>query len=67
MTASHGALVGWLWAEDVTDILPDSGEPLLRTRGMIGSCSVFSKAPKRQLHSNPIAVSGSAHVGKQIN
>ena len=35
------------------------GEPLLRTRGMIGSRSVCGKAPMRQLHSNPI--------GKQIN
>ena len=40
------------------------GEPLLRTRGMVGSRSVYGKAPMRQLHSNPIAVSGSVHSGK---
>ena len=38
------------------------GEPLLRTRRMIGSCSVCDKALMRQLHSNPIAVSGSDHI-----
>ena len=43
------------------------GEPLLRTRGMIGSRSVCGKAPMRQLHGNPMAVSGSGHSGKQIN
>ena len=35
------------------------GEPLLRTRGMIVSRSVYGKAPMRQLHSNPTAVSES--------
>ena len=33
---------------------------------MIGSCSFYGKAPTRQLHSNPIAVSGSGHTAKQI-
>ena len=33
-------------------------EPLLRTRGMIVSRGVYCKAPKGQLHSTPIAVSG---------
>ena len=41
-------------------------EPLLRTRGMNGSRSVYGKAPMRRLHSNPIAVSGSGHNGKHI-
>ena len=41
------------------------GDPLLRTRGMIGSCSVYGEAPMRQLHDNLIAVSGSGHTGKQ--
>ena len=43
------------------------GEPLLRTRGMIGSRSVYGKAPMRQLHSEPIAVSGSGHTEKRLN
>ena len=44
------------------------GKPLLRTRGMIGSRSVYGKTPTRQLlHSSPMAVSGSGHIGKQIN
>ena len=42
------------------------GEPLLRTRGMIGSRRVYGKAPMR-LHSNLISVSGSGHTGKKIN
>ena len=37
-----------------------------RKRGMIGSCHVYGKAPVMQLHSMPIAVSGSGHTGKQI-
>ena len=45
------------------------GEPLPRTRGMIGSriSSVYGKAPMRQLHGDPIAVSGSGLTGKQVN
>ena len=43
------------------------GEPLLRAREMIGSRSVYGKAPMPQLHSNPIAASGSGHAGKRIN
>ena len=45
------------------------GEPLLRTRGTIGSRSsdVYGKAPKRELHSNPIAISESGHTEQQIN
>ena len=39
-------------------------EPLLRTRGMIESRSVYAMASMRQIHSNPIAVSGSGHTGK---
>ena len=36
--------------------------------GRITQCdSVYGKAPMRQLHSNPIAVSGSGHIGNQIN
>ena len=31
---------------------------------MIGSCSVWGKAPTRQFHSNPITVSESGHTGK---
>ena len=38
-------------------------EPLLRTRKMIVSRSVHGKAPKRQFHSAPIAVSGSGYTG----
>ena len=34
------------------------------TRGLIVSCSVHGKAPKRQVQSTPIAVSGSGHTGK---
>ena len=34
---------------------------------MIGSCSVCDKALMRQLHSNPIAVSGSDDTAKKIN
>ena len=30
------------------------------------TCSVYGKAPTRQLHDNPIAVSASGHTGKQI-
>ena len=44
------------------------GELYPRTRGMIGSPSVIVfvvKAPMRHFHSNPIAVSGSGHTGKQ--
>ena len=43
------------------------GEPLLRTRGMIGSRSAYGKAPMKQLHGNPLAVSAFGHTGKQIN
>ena len=43
------------------------GEPLLRTGGMFGSGSAYGKAPTRVLHSIPIAVSGSGHIGTQIN
>ena len=43
------------------------GGPLPITRGMIGSRSVYGKAPMRQLHSNPVAVSGSGHDRKQID
>ena len=42
-------------------------EPLLRVRGMIGSCSVYGEAPMREFHSNPIAVSASGRTGKPIN
>ena len=38
-------------------------EPLLRTRELIVSRSVQGKAPKRQLRSTPIAVSGNAYTG----
>ena len=38
-----------------------------RNRGIIGSSSVHRKAPMRQLHSNPIAVSGSGRTGKQTD
>ena len=34
---------------------------------MIASRSVYGKAPKRQLHSTPIAVPGSGHTGKLMN
>ena len=43
------------------------GEPLFRTRGMIGSRSVYGKALTRQLHSNPTPVSGTGHTREQIN
>ena len=43
------------------------GEPVLRTRGMIVSRSVYGKAPTVQLHCNPIAVSGNGHAGKELN
>ena len=43
------------------------GEALLRTRGMIGSSSVYGKVPTRQLCSSLIAVSRSGHTEKQIN
>ena len=46
------------------------GEPLLRTRGMIGSRSGYGKAPMRQLQLHSmytIAVSGSGYIGKQFN
>ena len=32
---------------------------------MIASRSAYGKAPMRQLHSAPIAVSGSGHTGKK--
>ena len=36
--------------------------------GRITQCdSLYGKAPMRQLHSEPIAVSGSGHSGKQIS
>ena len=38
---------------------------LLRTRGMIVSRSRYGKAPTRQLHSRPIAVSGSGLTRKR--
>ena len=38
----------------------------LRKGVMIVSRSVYGKAPKKQIHSNPIGVSGSGHTGKQI-
>ena len=43
------------------------GEPLLRTRGNIAPRSVYGQAPTRQLHSTPIAVSGSGHAGEYID
>ena len=43
------------------------GEPLLRTRGMVGLRNVYGEAPMRQLHSHPIAVSRSDRAGKQID
>ena len=43
------------------------GEPLLRTRGMIGSRSVYGKAPMKKLHSKTIAVSVYEDAGQQIN
>ena len=43
------------------------GELLLRTRGIILSRSAYGKAPTRQLHSTPIAVSGSGPTGNLIN
>ena len=38
-------------------------KPLLRTRGMVASRSVYGEAPKRQLRGTPFAVSGSGHTG----
>ena len=55
------------WRSSYSKSFVRGGEPLLRTRGMIGSPSVYGKAPTRQLHSVPIAGSGSGHTGKQIN
>ena len=40
------------------------GESSLRTRRMIASRSVYGEASTRQVHSTPIAVSGSSHAGK---
>ena len=42
-------------------------EPLLRTRKLIVSRSVQGEAPETQLHSTPIAVSGSGYTGNVIN
>ena len=39
------------------------GELLLRTKGMLVSRIVYGKIPTRQLHSTPIAVSGTGHTG----
>ena len=39
------------------------GELLLRSNGMLVSRVVHGKVPTRQLHSTPIAVSGSGHTG----
>ena len=46
------------------------GESCLRARGTIVSCTrkrLYGKAPTRQLHSIPIAVSGSGNTRKEIN
>ena len=45
------------------------GEPQLPLRGVIlrGVCLVYGKAPARQLHGIPIAVSGSGHTRKRMN
>ena len=40
---------------------------LLCTRGMTVSRSVYGKAPKRQLHNTPIALSESGHSGNETN
>ena len=61
----------FFWAVDATGDRVRSfargREPSFRTRGMIGSRSVYGKAPMRQLHSEPIAVSGSGHTEKRLN
>ena len=41
-----------------------SGEPLHHVREMAVSRSIYGKAPTRQLHSTPTAVSGVDHTGK---
>ena len=42
-------------------------EPYLCTRGIIASRSIYDKAPTKELHRKPIAVSGIGHAGKQTN
>ena len=42
-------------------------QPLLAQVGMVVSRSVHGEAPKRQLLSTPIAVSGNAYPANQIN
>ena len=69
-TRSHTVFLFWAVAATggrVRFFFAQGGEPLLRTRGMIGSSIVYGKAPMRQVHGNPIAVSGRGHTGKQIN
>ena len=46
------------------DNIVRSGQPQLRARGVISRSSHIGKAPTRQLHSIPIAVSRSGHTNE---